>query len=61
MGRAWRNRTLSRRYWKSVEADAGMTHCFSAAGKGRNLGSPCLMMTCRAAQRMRAKTLSRNR
>ena len=48
MGRAWRKRTLSRRYWKSVEADAGMTHCFSAAGKGRNLGSPCLMMTCRA-------------
>ena len=36
-------------YWKSVEADAGSTHCFSAPGNGRSRGTPCLMMTCSAA------------
>ena len=48
MGRACRKSTLSSRYWKSVEADAGSTHCFRAAGKGRSLGTPCLMITCNA-------------
>ena len=49
MGRACRKSMQSRRYWKSVDEDAGSTHCFSAPGKGRSWGTPCLMITCKAA------------
>ncbi len=33
-----------------MDEDAGSTHCFSAPGKGRSWGTPCLMITCRGAR-----------